>query len=214
MIPETPVGAGPTGRGNLQRRFSGDEVDTADENTPVVAEDVPIAASTARFLWFIATALRARAVVEIGAGSGENAVWLLRGMLPEGVLTSIDRDPDAQRAVRAKLSDAGIPNSRARLITGVASKVLPRLSEDTYDLVLVDAARTEYPRLLDLGTRLLRAGGVIVFAGLGSEGADVAPGREEDARALLELAGRIQAAEELIPVALPVGEGLLAVARA
>lgn len=182
-------------------------------DNPGVVGGIPIAASPARVLWFLTAVLRARAVVEIGTGSGESAVWLLRGMVPDGVLTSIDLDPDAQRAARLTLTDAGIPSSRTRLITGMASEVLPRLTEGGYDLVFADAQRTEYPRFLELGTRLLRPGGAIVFAGLASEDADAACLEDEESMARLELASLIQAAEELVPVSLPVGEGLLAVAK-
>lgn len=213
MIPETPLGAGPTGRGDLQRRFSGDEVDAARAYGSGAAGGVPIAASSARVLWFLTTALRAKAVVEIGTGAGENALWLLRGMLPDGVLTSIDLDPDAHRATRTALADAGIPIARARLITGMAAEVLPRLADGAYDLVFANAARAEYPTFLEFATRLLRPGGVIVFAGLDSGQADAAPLREQESRALLELARLIRAADDLVPVALPIGEGLLAVAK-
>src|ERR671914_191845 len=90
-----------------------------------------------------APALRAKAVVEIGTGTGAHSLWLLRGMLPEGVLTSIDVDQAGQRAARAALTEGG------------------------YDLVSVFGARTDYPSYLELGLRLLRPGGVIVFAGVG-----------------------------------------------
>lgn len=213
MIPETPVGAGPTGRGNLQRRFSGNDADTAGVDDPGAGGTAPIAASPARVLWYLTAVLRAKSVVEVGTGSGQSAQWLLRGMLPDGVLTSIDLDPDAHRAARAALSDAGIPSGRARLITGLASEVLPRLTEGAYDLVFVDAVKTEYPRFLELGVRLLRPGGSIVFAGLSSDQPNGPSLRDKESLALLELARMIQADENLIPVALPVGDGLLAVAK-
>lgn len=189
MIPETPVDAGPLGRDEVRRRLSGQSS----------AEDVPIAASPMHVLRFLAAVLRARTAVEVGTGSGESALWLLSGMVPDGVLTSIDVDPTAQRRARAALADAGVPAGRTRLIAGVATEVLPRLTEGGYDLVSVSTATTEHARYLELGVRLLRPGGVIAFAGVGS--------------AHRGLFRAVEADETLVPLGLPVGPGLLAVAK-
>ena len=49
------------------------------------------------------------------------------------------------------------------MITGRALQVLPRLSDAGYDLVVIDAVTTEYPRYLAEALRLLRPGGVVVL---------------------------------------------------
>ena len=217
MIPETSVDAQPPGwqprhptggaRGGAGPRGGGDPAGPR----PVAAGGGPLSDdSPAAVLQFLAAALRARAAVEVHAGSGENALALLSGMSGEGVLTSIDVDPDAQRRMRRALSEAGVPAGRARLITGQPAEVLPRLTEGGYDLVVVDGGRAHYPRHLQLGRRLLRPGGVIAFAG-------VRPGRggPQDAQelALDELARAVDEDDELVPAMIPTGSGLLAVAR-
>jgi predicted O-methyltransferase YrrM len=123
----------------------------------------PIGAAAGAVLRFLASALAARAVVEVGTGAGTSGLWLLRGMAPDGVLTSIDVEPEHQRAARQAFTEAGFPSSRYRLIMGQALDVLPRLTDGGYDLVVVDAAKPEYPRYLQTGMRLLRPGGVIAF---------------------------------------------------
>jgi predicted O-methyltransferase YrrM len=191
------VGAGPVGRESARRRLSSD--------------DVPAAASPLHVLRFLAAALRARAVVEVGTGSGETARWLLQGMAPDGVLTSIDIDPAAQRAARAALAEDGIPAGRTRMIAGLATQVLPRLTEGGYDLVVVATATTELAKYLELGIRLLRPGGVIAFAGVGLD--EPRDDRSATALARRELSHVIEADETLVPVVLPVGPGLLAIAK-
>ncbi|GAA2811582.1 O-methyltransferase [Saccharopolyspora taberi] len=202
MIPETPIGAGPVGRDAMRsgppRTGAVPAQDDAGEMTP------------GHVLRFLAAALRAKAVVEIGTGTGAHSLWLLRGMVPEGVLTSIDVDQAGQRAARAALTGAGIPAGRARLITGLPTDVMSRLTEGGYDLVSVFGARTDYPVFLELGLRLLRPGGVIVFAGVR---ADDDARRDPASLALRELLRLVRSDETLVPVRLPVGEGLLAVAR-
>ncbi|MGH3549430.1 MAG: O-methyltransferase [Pseudonocardiaceae bacterium] len=175
----------------------------------------PIAPAGGAALRFLAGALAARAVVEVGTGAGTSGLWLLRGMTPEGVLTSIDVEPEHQRAARQTFAEAGFPPSRYRLIMGQALDVLPRLTDGGYDLVFVDAAKPEYPRYLEAGVRLLRPGGVIAFdnALWGGRVADPAH-RDPSCTALREIGAMVRNDETLIPLMLPLGDGLLLALRA
>ncbi len=175
----------------------------------------PIGPGGAAALRFLAGALAARAVVEVGTGAGTSGLCLLRGMVPDGVLTSIDVEPEHQRAARQAFTDAGFRASRYRLIMGQALEVLPRLADGAYDLVFIDAAKTEYPRYLEFGVRLLRPGGVIAFdnALWGGRVADPAF-RDPASAALREVVNMVHADASLVPLLLPVGDGLLLALRA
>lgn len=174
----------------------------------------PIGPGGGAALRFLASALAARTVVEVGTGAGTSGLWLLRGMAPDGVLTSIDVEPEHQRAARTAFAEAGFPPSRYRLIMGQALEVLPRLTDGAYDLVFVDAAKPEYPRYLEAGVKLLRPGGVIAFDNVlwGGRVADPAH-RDPATTALREVAATVQDDESLVPVLLPLGDGLLAAVR-
>lgn len=113
-------------------------------------------------LAFLAATTRARAVVEIGTGSGVTGLALLRGMTPDGTLTTIDVDPELQRAARRTFLDGGYSPGRFRLINGLAKEVLPRLTDGGYDLVVAHSADEDY---LGEAVRLLRPGGVVSLAG-------------------------------------------------
>jgi len=102
-------------------------------------------------------------VVEIGTGCGSSGIWLLRGMRPDGVLTSVDVEPECQRMARKAFAQAGFVANRYRLILGRALDVLPRLSDGAYDLVFCDADPREYPDYLEAALRLLRVGGIVAF---------------------------------------------------
>lgn len=170
----------------------------------------PIEPADGATLRFLATTLRARTVVEIGTGSGVSGLWLLRGMAPDGVLTSIDLESEYQRAARACFRAAGYPSSRFRLINGHALDVLPRLADGGYDLVFVDAVPMEYPRYLEAAIRLLRPGGVVALCGvLGDEELE-SYGNNRDARALLQVSRTCREDERLVP--LPGLDSVLLVA--
>ena len=173
----------------------------------------PIGVAGGAALRFLAAALRARAVVEVGTGCGVSGLWMLRGMAPDGVLTSIDVEPEHQRAAKRAFAEAGFAAGRYRLIMGQALDVLPRLTDRGYDLVFVDAAKSEYVRYLDQGVRLLRPGGVIAFDNVLWSGRVADPSiRDPDTSALRDVARAVRDNDRLAPVLLPIGDGLLVAA--
>lgn len=214
VMPETPGAAAPAIRDYVEGFLAEDDVLTAARARGLELGCVPIGTGGGAALRFLATVLRAKTVVEVGTGAGVSGVWLLRGMAPDGVLTSIDVDPEHQRAARRAYTEAGIAAGRTRLILGRALDVLPRLTDAVYDLVFVDAAKTEYPRYLELGVRLLRPGGVIAFDNVLWHGRVVdAAERDPDTTALREVTRLAREDDRLVPLLLPLGDGLLAAAK-
>jgi predicted O-methyltransferase YrrM len=174
---------------------------------------VPIGPDAGAALRFLAATIGARAVVEIGTGTGVSGLWLLRGMAPDGTLTSIDIDPEHQRVARGVFLAAGYGPSRLRLINGMGLEVLPRLTDAVYDLVFVDAGPADYPRYLEEAVRLLRDGGIVVFAGaLGAAMADL-DGSDAGTAGLRDVGRQVREDERLVPVLLPLGDGLLAAVK-
>lgn len=172
-------------------------------------------ASTGAALRMLAAAAKARHVIELGTGAGVSTLWLLRGMRPDGVLTTVDAETEHQRLAKATLADAGVPSGRARLIAGRALEVLPRLSDAAYDLVFCDAHRAENLDYLEASLRLLRPGGLVVFASALAGGKVADPSaRDADTVALRELARTVRDETRLVAAALPVGQGLLVAALA
>ena len=135
-------------------------------------------------------------------------------MAPDGVLTSIDVDPENQRAARASFLAAGYGPSRLRLINGMGLEVLPRLTDGAYDLVFVDALPVEYPHHLDEAVRLLRPGGIVVLDDVLRGGRITDAGATDPATvAVREVTRQVRDDERLVPVLLPVGDGLLCALR-
>lgn len=171
---------------------------------------VPVGSGAGATLRFLASVLDARAVVEIGTGTGVSGLWMLRGMRSDGVLTSVDTEAEHQRLARETFNEAGIPAQRARLIPGAALEVLPRLTDGHYDLVFADGDKQEYSDYLREALRLLRPGGVVVFdnALWHDRVADPAQ-RDPETVAIRELGRTVVEHDSLVPVLLPVGDGLL-----
>jgi predicted O-methyltransferase YrrM len=187
-----------------------DEVLTAARARAAEVSAVPIGAGGGAALRFVAALLDAKNVVEVGTGCGISGVWMMRGMRPDGVLTTVDIEAEHQRLAKQAFTAAGIAPQRVRLISGAAMEVLPRLTAGHYDLVFCDGDKQEYPQYLQEAKRLLRPGGVVAFDNsLWHDRVADATVRDPDTLAIRETLSEVADDEELLAVLLSAGDGLL-----
>lgn len=153
-------------------------------------------------LRLLAGAAGVRHAVEFGAAGGVSAAWLVAGMGPRGVLTSIEADAHLHGLATAGIAETGIGDT-VRSIQGEATDVAERLSDGQYDLVLLQGDPAGHARLLPQAERLLRPGGMLV------------------ARRVLAVADGVGAPVEAVATdpwaevtVLPVDDGLLLARRA
>ncbi|MFI2289264.1 O-methyltransferase [Streptomyces niveus] len=174
-----------------------------------------VSPGTGAALRLLAATADAKAVAEIGTGTGVSGIYLLHGMRPDGVLTTVDTEPERQQFAREAFRAAGFTNNRARFIPGRALDVLPRLADGGYDLVFCDGDRLESQEYLAESLRLLRPGGLVCFEGVFANGRTVdsaaQPHEVLRLRELLRTVREMQ--DELLPSLLPVGDGLLCAVR-
>lgn len=178
--PEDPAMVGARGRAGLTRQLP---------SPPVGA-----------FLAWTSATVQARGVVEVGATAGVTGLWLLRGMIPRGVLTTIDPDPQAQKLAARAYEDAGV-TSRIRAILGDPLEVLPRLSDGGYDLLVLQSVGADHPRYFEHALRLLRSGGVLLAR-------QVAEGSPSELRARREFVQLLTEDERLAVAVLPLDTGV------
>jgi predicted O-methyltransferase YrrM len=175
---------------------------------------VPIGPGGGAALRVLAAATGARSVVEVGTGAGVSGLYLLGGMAPDGVLTTIDVEGEHQRAAKDAFTEAGIAPTRYRLINGSAAEVLPRLRDEAYDLVLVDADKTAYSVYYEQALRLLRRGGVVAFDNALWHDRVADPSqRDTETVTLRDLGKSVRDDDRFVSALLPVGDGLLVAAK-
>ena len=165
-------------------------------------------------LTFMARALDARAVVEVGTASGVSGLALLDGMTADGILTSIDVDADWQIEARRAFMSAGVPAPRFRLIAGVALDVLPKLSDGAYDIVFVNGDKLEYVEYVAQASRLLRPGGVLILNDVLWANKVADPHNDEDEALIIrEALQAVELDDSFTSLIVPLGDGLLVAAR-
>jgi predicted O-methyltransferase YrrM len=161
----------------------------------------------------IAAATGARSILEVGTGAGISGIWLLTGA-PGATLTSIDTEVDHQQHARANFAEAGIPANRVRLITGRAAEVLPRMNENSYDIVFIDADPQSVIEYVEHALRLARPGGTVLVAHALWRGRVANPAQRDDvATGFRTLLTEITSSTAVISALSPVGDGLLQITK-
>ncbi|MEM9556907.1 MAG: O-methyltransferase [Acidobacteriota bacterium] len=148
-------------------------------------------------------------LLEIGTAIGYGTLRLARGAEAARV-TSIEFDPMRLERARDLLERAGV-GDRVELLEGRALDVLPTL-DGPFDLVYIDAVKTEYRAYLDLVLPKLVLGGLVVLDNLLWKGwvADPPPdaARDDATEALRAVNGYLTRHPALRALVLPHGDGL------
>lgn len=169
----------------------------------------PVSEPIGAQLAVLAAAVNARAIVEIGTGTGVSGLWMLRGA-PQAVLTTIDKEPEHLAAARAAFAEAKVPTPRVRYITGRAADVLPRMNEASYDIVLVDADADNVVEYVEHGLRLVRPGGLVLVPRVLAGGRIADPVQRDAATTAYRLIVQETGQSPAVLASLhPFGEGLL-----
>jgi predicted O-methyltransferase YrrM len=173
----------------------------------------PVSKATGAQLAFVAAAIGAKSIVELGTGVGVSGLWLLTGA-PDATLTSIDFEPDYQESAKAAFAAAGIPANHVRLIVGSGLQILPRLNEAAYDLVFIDADQRDVLEYVENGLRIVRPGGTVLVARAlaGNQVADPSQ-RDDTVSALRTLLSELKESPAVVTALSLCGDGLLQIAR-
>ena len=93
----------------------------------------PVSPGTGAALRMLAAAVAAKSVAEIGTGTGVSGLWLLGGMGPDGVLTTIDVEPE-------ETAELAAPALRMLRVGGVLASTRALWNDHVADPARRDAA--------------------------------------------------------------------------
>ena len=164
--------------------------------------------SEARLLEALIFLSGARSVLELGTFTGVGALAMAAALPPGGRVVTLERDPDNAAVARRHITASPL-GERIELIEGDARETLPRLP-GPFDVVWIDAWKSDYPQYLELVLPKLAPRGIIVADNLFLDGATLPPATNDDAtHGVLDFARRVHQDERLHNVVLTVGDGLL-----
>jgi predicted O-methyltransferase YrrM len=161
----------------------------------------------------VAAATAAESIIEIGTGAGVSGLRMLEGA-PGALLTSIDSETEYQQLARVNFAEAGVAAARVRLITGRADEVLPRMNENSYDLVFIDADPPSVIEYVEHGLRLARPRGIVLVAHALWHGRVADPARRDDtSTGFRTLTTELAGSKAVVTAISPAGDGLLQIAK-
>ena len=137
-----------------------------------------VSPSHGKFLQLLATAIGARAILEIGTLGGYSTIWLARALPDGGRLVTLELEPAHVEVARSNLERAGLTRM-VEIVAGRALDSLDRLIEEgcrPFDLVFIDADKPSNADYLERVLRLSRPATVIVADNVVREGAVARPG--------------------------------------
>jgi len=117
-----------------------------------------------RLLHVLALTRGARTILEIGTLAGYSAIWMARALPADGKLITLESDPKHAEVARANIARAGLAD-RIEVRLGVALDVLPQLAAEgkgPFDLIFIDADKTNLTTYFEWAVRLARPGSLII----------------------------------------------------
>lgn len=162
----------------------------------------------ARLLEVLIVVSGARSVLEIGTFTGVGALAMAAALPEGGLVTTLEVDRDNAAAARRHI-DASPHADRVELIVGDALETLAALP-GPFDLVYIDAWKSDYPAYYDAVLPKLAERGVIVADNLFRDGAALDPSADDEGtKGILEFARRVEQDTRMHNVLLTVGDGVM-----
>ena len=148
----------------------------------------------------------ARRILEMGSGYGYSASWFARGLARGGRIICSDGSEENAQAARSFFRRQGIAG-RIQYIVGDALEILGGL-RGTFDIILNDVDKEDYPRVLPKVLPRLRRGGILVTDNMLWNGWVVQGDRSASTRGVARLTRMLYASEDLLTTLLPIRDGL------
>ena len=113
-----------------------------------------------RFLSFIAKLIKPRTILEIGTYTGYATLCLAEGLTKDGIIHTIEINEELVDFQKKYFDQSEFKNQIFTHL-GEAKNIIPELNLE-FDLVFIDADKTNYPIYLEMVLSKLRKGGVLI----------------------------------------------------
>lgn len=157
--------------------------------------------------------LQPASILEIGTFTGYSAICLAQGLKEGGHLHTIEIDEELYDIAAKYITQTGMADKITQH-TGHAADIIPTLNTQ-FDLVFIDADKSNYERYYDLVYDLVPVGGYIIADNVLYDGEVVRPVEEQtkNAKAMHRYNEKIKADPRVQHLLLPVRDGLMIVRK-
>jgi predicted O-methyltransferase YrrM len=158
--------------------------------------EIAVTAPQGKFLQLLAQIQGARSILEIGTLGGYSTIWMARALPEDGRLISLEYNARHAEVATRNIARAGLERI-AQVRVGPALESLPKLADENpapFDLVFIDADKSNNPQYVECALRLTRSGSLIVVDNVVRQGrvtdADSTDPDVVGSRAAIELIAR------------------------
>ncbi len=148
-------------------------------------------------------------VLEIGTYTGYSAICLAEGLTETGKLITIDINAELEERARGYFAESSMQQKIDYRI-GNALEIIPTLNE-SFDLVFIDADKSNYSNYFDLCIEKVRKGGYLIADNVLWSGKILMPLEKMDKDTLLihQFNNKIQEDNRVENVLFPIRDGLM-----
>jgi predicted O-methyltransferase YrrM len=160
-----------------------------------------------RLLAMISSLIRPRVILEIGTYTGYSALCLAEGLAENGKLITIDINEELQERVQGYFLEANLQD-RIDYRIGDATLIIPEI-KDTFDLVFIDADKTNYSRYFDLVIDRVNKNGLILADNVLWSGKVLDKKPDKDTKAIVDFNEKVHRDNRVENILLPVRDGIM-----
>lgn len=161
-----------------------------------------------RILSLLSKLIRPKTILEIGTYTGYSALCLAEGLGVEGKLITIDKNEELEDFAKKYFQNSSYKNNIHQII-GNAVEVIPTL-KNKFDLVFIDADKTNYTTYFDLVINKMNQGGIIISDNVlwsGKVVEELNP-KDKDTKAIITYNKKLAEDNRVETVMLPIRDGL------
>jgi predicted O-methyltransferase YrrM len=161
-----------------------------------------------RVLSMISKLIRPKNILEIGTYTGYSALCLAEGIQEGGKIITIDKNEELETLQNTYFQKSGFRNNITQLV-GNAIEIIPTLNTK-FDLVFIDADKSNYINYFHLVIDKMNSGGVILSDNVLWSGkvVETLDAKDKDTKVLLEYNKLLNTDDRIETVLLPIRDGL------
>jgi predicted O-methyltransferase YrrM len=161
-----------------------------------------------RILSMISKIVQPKNILEIGTYTGYSALCLAEGLHSKGKIFTLDKNEELETLQNKYFKKSGFRNQIQQFV-GNALEIIPKI-EEKFDLVFIDADKSNYINYFHLIVDKMNSGGIILsdnvlWSGKVVEKLDP---KDQDTKVLLEYNKLLNSDARIESVLLPIRDGL------
>jgi predicted O-methyltransferase YrrM len=136
-----------------------------EESAAAGLPDISVAPNQGKLLMLLARSIHAKRILEIGTLGGYSTIWLARALPEDGKLITLEYEPKHAEVARANIARARL-DRLVEVHVGPALETLAVVREnhpEPFDLIFIDADKTNNPGYLEWALKLSHIGSLIVI---------------------------------------------------